>query len=172
MQLGVVTARQPLVVPRADLLADVATGDPGAEGIGDLLRKLFIAIFDGVIRNTSTCIDDERFCDGVRWTGHHASPAATAKTSRRFIGFKIEGGEQMADHHPRSPLAVDQIAVFPDPAQTGFLRPGFVQQRRGINASSPFAVRTLVGQPTPNSAEPLVHNPVVIPSPSVASNPE
>ena len=43
----------PAHVPGADLLADVAAGNPGAEGIGDLLWKLFIAIFDGVVRDTS-----------------------------------------------------------------------------------------------------------------------
>ena len=132
------------MVPGADLLADVAAGDPRAEGISDLIRKLSVSIFDGVKSDASAGIDDERFSDGVCRTGIHASFAATAKTSSRFIGFEIQGGEQMADHHPRPPLAVDEVAVFTDPAQTGFLRPGLVQQRCGIHTSFPFAIWTLV----------------------------
>ena len=127
MQFGIVTARQPLMVPGADLLADVAAGDPRAEGISDLIRKLNVSIFDGVKSDASAGIDDERFSDGVCRTGIHASFAATAKASSRFIGFEIQGGEQMADHHPRPPLVIDEVAVFTDPAQTGFLRPGLVQ---------------------------------------------
>ena len=132
------------MVPGADLLADVAAGDPRAKGISDLIWKFSVSIFDGVKSDASAGIDDERFGDGVCRTGIHASSAATAKTSGRFIGFEIQGGEQMADHHPRPPLAVDEVAVFTDPAQTGFLRPGLVQQRCGIHTSFPFAIWTLV----------------------------
>ena len=132
------------MVPGADLLADVAAGDPRAEGISDLIRKLSFSIFDGVKSDASTGIDDERFGDGVCRTGIDASSAATAETSSWFIGFEIQSGQQMANHHPRPPLAVDEVAVFTDPAQTGFLRPGLVKQRCGIHASFPFAIWTLV----------------------------
>jgi hypothetical protein len=132
------------MVPGADLLADVAAGDPRAKGISDLIWELRISIFDGVKRDASAGIDDERFGDGICRTGIHAGFAATAKASGWFIRFKIQGGDQMADHHPRPPLAVDDVAVFTDPAQTGFLRPGFVQQRCGINTSFPSAIWTLV----------------------------
>ena len=92
MQFGIVTARQPLMVPGADLLADVAAGDPRAEGISDLIRKLSVSIFDGVKSDASAGIDDERFGDGICRTGIHAGFAATAETSGRFIGFEIQGG--------------------------------------------------------------------------------
>ena len=65
LQLGVVTARQLLVVPRTDLLADVAAGDPGAEGISNPTWKLGFTIFDRVIRDASAGINDEWFCDGI-----------------------------------------------------------------------------------------------------------
>ena len=132
------------MVPGADLLADVAAGDPRAKGISDLTWKFSVSIFDGVKSDASAGIDDERFGDGVCRTGIHTSSAATAETSGRFIGFEIQGGEQMANHHPRPPLAVDEVAVFTDPAQTGFLRPGLVQQRCGIHTSFPVAIWTLV----------------------------
>ena len=127
MQFGILTARQPLMVPGANLLADVAAGDPRAEGISDLIRKLSVSIFDGVKSDASAGIDDERFGDGICRTGIHAGFAATAKAAGRFIRLEIHGGEQMADHHPRPPLVIDEVAVFTDPAQTGFLRPGLVQ---------------------------------------------
>ena len=145
LQLGVVTALQLLVVPGTDLLADVAAGDPGAEGISNPTWKLVFTIFDRVIRDASAGINDERFRDGVCRTGINTGPAATAETSGWLIRFKIQAGEQVADHQPRSTLAGDEVAVFSYPAQTGFLRPGFVQQWSGINAYFPCAVRPLVG---------------------------
>ena len=92
LQFGIVTARQPLMVPGTDLLADVAAGDPRAKGISDLSRELSFSIFNGVKSDASAGIDDERFGDGICRTGIHAGFAATAETSGRFIGFEIQGG--------------------------------------------------------------------------------
>ena len=162
MQFRVSAARQLLVVPWADLLADIAAGDPGAEGTGDLIGKFGFSIFDRVIRDASAGINDEGFRDGLCRTGIQTGPAATAEAASWLIRFKIQVGEQVADHQPRSLVAADEVAVFSDPAQTGFLSPGLVQQRCGVNTGAPTAVGPLFRKPTTDPSQPLIHNPVIV----------
>ena len=78
----------------------------------------------------------------------------------------------MADHHPGAPFGVNQVAVFADPAQAGFLSPGLVQQRCGVNTGAPTAVGPLFRKPATDSSQPLIHNPVIVPPPAVAGDSE
>ena len=69
-----------------------------------------------------------------------------------------------------APFGVNQIAVFANPAQSGFLGPGLVQQWCCVNTGAPAAVGPLLRKPTTDPSEPLIHNPVIVASPSVAGD--
>ena len=76
----------------------------------------------------------------------------------------------MPDQQPGPPVAVDQVAVFADPAQAGFLCPGFVQERRAVDAGAPLGLRLLVLKPTSQGPQAPIDDPVVVPAPAVAGH--
>ena len=131
------------MIPGTDVLADVTAGDPRSGCCSDRFRKLALPVFDGVISKASIRVDNKRFPDRSGGTGIDACAAASAETSCRSIRHQGLRCEQMTDQHPRPPLGVDHVAVFSDPTQAGFFRPGFVEQRCRINAGTPSTVRSL-----------------------------
>ena len=93
-----------------------------------------------------------------------------AKGAGGLIGWKADGGEQVAQQQPGAMACADQIAVFADPAQTSLFSPGLVHQRRAIDAGAPAAAWLLLVEPAAQSPQPLIHHPVVIAAPAVTGN--
>ena len=63
----------------------------------------------------------------MRGAGIDAGVAASTEAAGWWVGVQGLCGQEMADHHPRAPFGMNQIAVLADPAQAGFLSPGLVQ---------------------------------------------
>jgi hypothetical protein len=93
LHIWIITAGQLPVVPRTNVLANIATGDPWSKGRFDRFRKVWISVFDGVKCQASLGINDKWFADGIRGAGINASDTSATKTgcwSIRFEGFCCE----------------------------------------------------------------------------------
>jgi hypothetical protein len=88
------------MVPGTNVLADITTCDPWAQGRFDGIRKIGISVFDGVKRQASLGVHDERFADGICGAGFDASDTSTTKTCRWSIRLEWFRCQEVANHHP------------------------------------------------------------------------
>ena len=68
------------MVPGTNVLADITTGDSWSQGRFDRIWKIGISVFDGVKRQASLSVNNERFADGIGWAGLDASNASSTKS--------------------------------------------------------------------------------------------
>ena len=88
------------MVPRTNVLANITTRDPRAQGRFDGIWKIGISVFDGVKRQASLGVYDERFADGVCGAGFDASDTASTKGFSWIIRLEWFRCEQVTNHHP------------------------------------------------------------------------
>jgi hypothetical protein len=88
------------MVPGTNVLANITTRDPWAQGRFDRIWKIGISVFNGVKRQASLGVHDERLTDGICGAGLNASHTSTTKTCRWSISLKWFGCEEVANHHP------------------------------------------------------------------------
>ena len=100
MHIRIIAGWDPPLVERADVLADVTSGDPGPHGFGHGGRQFWIAVFKSVKSDAAPCIHHKRFCNRTGWTGFDTGAALTAPCFGWLIGLELFCGDQMTDHHP------------------------------------------------------------------------
>jgi hypothetical protein len=136
----------------------------------DPTGQLRVPVLNRVVGDAPPGVHHERFHDGAGGTGRDAAVAAAAEGGGGLIRRQLEGDEQVAQQQPGAPLPVDQIPVLPDPAQPGLLRPGPVHERSAVHTGAPVGAGSLLLQPAPQPSQALLHHPVIISPPPVASH--
>ncbi len=88
------------MVPGTNVLANITTRDPWAQGRFDCIWKVGISVFDGVKRQASLGVYDEWFADGICGAGLNASDASSTKACSGNIRLEWFRCEEVANHHP------------------------------------------------------------------------
>ena len=137
------------LVPRADVLADVAAEDAGADRGPERVRNLTPQL-DREIGQAPPRVEHVRFDDGAGRTCLDAERAGSAAVEDGFVGCERQAAGDDGEEEPGTEIGVDQAAVLPDPPEARALgvrplvnRPGVHDMRaprmapRARRASSP-----------------------------------
>ena len=100
MHIRIIAGWNHALVERADVLADVTSGDPGAHGFGHGCGQFWIAVFQGVKSDAAPRIHYKRFRDRTGWAGVDTGAALTASSFGWLISLELFRGDEMTDHHP------------------------------------------------------------------------
>ncbi len=123
------------LVPGAIELAVVAAVDAVADGLAELDRNR-AAQFDRQVRNAPARIELVRSDDRLCRTHVDARAAGSAMAACRGVRRQRQVRIQFAEKKPRSGIFVDQVRVFADPAEPGFLGNRFLEYGRAIDKST------------------------------------
>lgn len=122
----------------ADVEAIVASKDVMAHPGRQFIRNLFPSStkFDCQIGDAAVGVDDVGLDDGAGWTGLNTEGAASAKICARLVRRQVQCRENFSQQQPRTPFGRHEVGVFPDPAETRLLGPGFFHNRSCVDVGS------------------------------------
>jgi len=128
-----------LGVPGADVLANVAAEEVGAEGALKIRRSL-LAGLDGPVGDAAVAFEFPTlgaFDDSGGGAGVDAAGAGAAAVwwGRAVIGDR-EGKKEFAEEKPGSAGFVDEAGVFADPAEAGRAGVAALEQGGGIDGDT------------------------------------
>ena len=110
-------------VPRADLLADIATENPVLKFVFIFLRQFTLG-FNGMVRDAPACVEQTGCEDGTGRAGIDSTGAAPAEiVDLLLFVLQFQVSDDLADENEGADLWVDQAGILPDPAQAGFFSP-------------------------------------------------
>src|SRR4029077_1050807 len=121
-----------LPVPRARLLADVASEDPVLERRAQLDRDR-APVLDRQVREAAARIHRVAGTKRAGRTGGVAARAAAAVGGGRGHGVEREVGEELGEEEVGSRLAVEDERVLADPPEPGPHRPFALEDRPGVD---------------------------------------
>src|SRR5690606_17982166 len=127
------------LVPWTDELAVIATEDPIANQWPQLDGHA-AARLDGEIGNAAPGVELEWRDDCARRADVEAGAAASAMRGCGSVQGEGQVGENLAEHKPRTGVAVDEIGVLALPAEPGCLRQGLLHDGTAVD-EHPVAVR-------------------------------
>ena len=108
-------------IPWADFLADIAPEDPIPQERTERFRD-GRAMFNGKVGDAAPGVERARRDQRSSGTRVRAGSAAATTVGRRgCVGFQIEIEKQLPQEEIGTAVGVDEIGIFPDPAQAGSL---------------------------------------------------
>ena len=133
-KLGRIRYRR-FAIPRADVLADIATEDVPSHSAANLLGNR-ATLFDREIRDAPVGIELVGCNQCVGWAGIDASCTGTAAIGRGQIGLEFEGRQDNAQEKPRAQLLVQDAAVLANPTDAGVFGVHALDERTSIHVAT------------------------------------
>jgi len=119
-------------IPRADQLAVIAAVNAIAQQWPQLFGNCR-AQFDRQVRNAAPRIDTIGADDRLSGADIDATRAGATMRRGRLIQRQRQVGVEFAEKKPRTGVAIEQIAVFADPAEARISRQRFFHDRRRVD---------------------------------------
>src|SRR5690625_7309043 len=126
-------------IPGADILTYITAEHPGSHRLMKLIRYLLFEL-DSEIGDAAAAIHLIRLMNRIRRAGIDAACTAPAVIRHRRIVDKGNIYKNLSDQKPGAHLAVQQVAVFSDPAQTTSLCPDFIHNGCRVNQDTAATV--------------------------------
>src|SRR5689334_8990370 len=121
------------LVPRADVLTDVATIDEATHLLAQTDGNLSLCL-DGEIGNAFGRIEHPLTYKSARWTGVETAGATAAAVSlERRVRRQRKIDHERADEKERSEVGTDQIGVLSEPAKSGASRQIALENGSGVD---------------------------------------
>src|SRR6185369_15318269 len=148
-------------VPRADLVADVAAEDPGADHLPRFRRERS-AVLDGPVADAAVAVQAVRLREGAGGTGFEAAGAGPAEVREGDVRRQVEREEKLAEEEPGAGFRMQQVGVLPGHSETRPRRQLALQDGSGVDV--PPAGGTGEGREDSGlqGGEPLAHHVVVV----------
>ena len=127
-----VVCRRRRTIPRAHLLADVASENMIADGAA-MFRWNRSAIFDGEVRNALGRVEHMRLDKRAGRARLDAQRAGSALIERRSIGFERKAADNFRQQEPRPRVLINDAGVLADPSEACILRVYPLLHRAGVD---------------------------------------
>src|SRR5271157_4382474 len=127
-------ADRSFTVPRANILADVASEDLSSDASAQFFRDR-AALLDGEIRNALGGVELIRRGKRIRRTNIETARAGAAAVRRRQIGCQFQRSEHHAEEKPRAQLLVQDAGVLANPANSRALGEDALDHRTSVNVT-------------------------------------
>ncbi len=148
-------------IPRADGLADVTSGEMGAdrrfEGGGDLA-----AVLDREVRDAAACVELGRRGEGSGGASLQAGGTGAAVTGRGLVRGQPHRREELAEEKLRAELRVDQAGILADPPEPCALRQLALEHRRSVDGGPPGRAGNACREEAPEAGQPALDDAVVV----------
>ncbi len=125
---------------------------------------------DREIGNAAPRIQPVRRDDGAGRTGGHAGAASAAVRRARLVGRQFEINVNLAEKKIRAGVAVDQIGMFADPAESRVARQGPLQHRGAVGKDTVAERSDRALNAIAQLLQPRTHQSVIVAPQSVAGN--
>ncbi len=119
-------------VPWTDLETVITTENAVANGRPQVFRDGALQ-FDGEVADAASGIQLERGSDGMGGAGVDAARAAATAVGFGRVGSEFKGRKNLGNEEPVAKPTADQVGVFADKAEAGFLTKRTFEDRPGID---------------------------------------